>query len=298
MVKDLVSTFKFIFNHPATRNGKWAALRRFAAWQIQSKIFHHPVIYPFIENSKLIVQRGMAGATGNVYAGLHEFEDMMFLLHLLRPGDIFVDVGANIGSYTILASSVAGAKSISFEPVPATFRQMNHNVSINDLDSIVELHNSGVGKEKGKLWFTTSYDTMNHVITDSADSYPETIQVDIVRLDDILQNRIPTLIKIDTEGFEMAVLEGAQSTLQHSSLRAIIVEINPSCHQYGNDEREIHEFILKQGFIAIAYNPFERNYSIEQSTNPNANTMYIRDVADVKKRLQTARKFSVLNQSI
>ena len=63
----------------------------------------------------------MTGATGNIYTGLHEFEDMMFLLHLLRPGDIFVDAGANIGSYTVLASAVVGAKSISFEPVPPLF---------------------------------------------------------------------------------------------------------------------------------------------------------------------------------
>jgi hypothetical protein len=47
---------------------------------------------------------GMTGATGNLYVGLHEFEEMAFLLHFLRPGDLFADVGANVGSYTILAA--------------------------------------------------------------------------------------------------------------------------------------------------------------------------------------------------
>ncbi len=59
----------------------------------------------------------MTGATGNIYAGLHEFDDMAFFLHLLRPEDMFADVGSNIGSYTILASGVVGAKSVAFEPV-------------------------------------------------------------------------------------------------------------------------------------------------------------------------------------
>ena len=57
----------------------------------------------------------MTGATGNIYAGLHEFVDMAFCLHLLRSGDLFVDVGANIGSYTVLASKVAGANSVTLE---------------------------------------------------------------------------------------------------------------------------------------------------------------------------------------
>jgi FkbM family methyltransferase len=295
MVKDLLSTLKFIFNHPATRNNKLAAFRRFAGWQIQSRTFHRPVVYPFVENSVLLVQGGMTGATGNIYTGLHEFEDMMFLLHLLRPGDIFVDAGANIGSYTILASSVAGAKSISFEPVPSTFLHLKNNVAINNIESSVELQNAGVGKEKGKLSFTSSYDTMNHVVSDSSNKNQETVQVDIVTLDDILDNRFPVLIKIDTEGFEMAVLQGAVSTLNHPSLLAIIVEINGSCNRYGINEKDIHEFIIQQGFIPITYNPFERNYIIRHSFNSNGNTIYIKNESETGKRLSTARKFRVLN---
>jgi FkbM family methyltransferase len=295
MVKDFINTLSFIFNHPATRNNKWAAFRRFAGWQIQSRTFHHPVVYPFVENSVLLVQGGMTGATGNIYTGLHEFEDMMFLLHLLKPEDIFVDVGANIGSYTILASAVSGAKSISFEPVPTTFRHLKNNVAVNNIESLVELKNAGVGKEKGSLSFTSGYDTMNHVITDSSHANSGNILVDIVTLDEVLAERIPVLMKIDTEGFEMSVLEGAVNTLKHPSLLAIIVELNGSCHRYGINEKDIHEFIIKQGFIPIAYNPFERNYSIKNSFNLNGNTIYIKNESETGKRLSSARKFRVLN---
>jgi FkbM family methyltransferase len=295
MVGDLLATLKFIFNHPATRNDKWSAFWRFAGWQIQSRTFSRPVVYPFVENSRLLIHRGMTGATGNIYTGLHEFEDMMFLLHLLRPSDLFADVGANIGSYTILASSVTRAKSISFEPVSATFLHLKHNVALNDIDALTELHNAGVGKETGKLSFTSSYDTMNHVIADPSQSIPGTIQVDIVTLDEVLKGRIPTLIKIDTEGFEMAVLEGASLTLKQPALISIIVELNGSCHRYGINERDIHAFISKQGFIPISYNPFDRSYAVKDSFNPNGNTIYIKPEGDVAKRLSAARKFQVLN---
>jgi FkbM family methyltransferase len=298
MVRDLLNTLKFIFNHPAARNNKWAAFWRFARWQFQSRTFKHPVVYPFLENSKLIIEGGMTGATGNIYTGLHEFEDMMFLLHLLRPEDLFVDAGANIGSFTILASSVAGAKSISFEPVPSTFIHLKNNVAINDIESLVELHNCGVGRQKDRLHFTSSFDTTNHVVTNPSDSGSGNIQVDIVRLDEVLGNRIPILIKIDTEGFEMAVLEGAISTLKRATTMAIIVELNGSCNRYGIEEKDIHEFIVGLGYIPISYNPYERSYSIRNSFNPHANTIYIKNETGIKARLGTARRFNVLKQAI
>lgn len=46
----------------------------------------------------------MRGATGNVYVGLHEFESMGFVLHVLRSSSAFIDVGANVGAYTVLAA--------------------------------------------------------------------------------------------------------------------------------------------------------------------------------------------------
>lgn len=113
---------------------------------------------PFIEDSKLIVKNGMAGATGNLYAGLHDFEDMAFLLHLLRAEDLFGDIGANIGAYTILASGVVKAKSITVEPIPHTFNHLKHNIQINDLERLVTAYNKGVGALEGNLRFTKNFD--------------------------------------------------------------------------------------------------------------------------------------------
>ncbi|MEJ7626598.1 MAG: FkbM family methyltransferase [Ferruginibacter sp.] len=79
----------------------------------------------------------MAGATGNIYMGLHEFPDMGFLLHFLRSEDLFFDIGSNIGSYTILASGQVGAKTFAFEPVPSTFSALHKNILANNLESIV-----------------------------------------------------------------------------------------------------------------------------------------------------------------
>ena len=62
------------------------------------------------------------GATGNLYVGLHEFEEMAFLLHFLRRGDLFADVDANVGSYTILAAVAVGTEAIAFEAGKSALR--------------------------------------------------------------------------------------------------------------------------------------------------------------------------------
>jgi hypothetical protein len=128
---------KFIINHPLNRKYKLKALLRFIRWQISIYFNPYPIIYPFAEKTKLIISKGMHGATGNLYCGLDEFEDMSFVLHFLREDDLFVDIGANIGSYTLLAANEVGAETISIEPIPATFNTLKTNMRLNNLDKNV-----------------------------------------------------------------------------------------------------------------------------------------------------------------
>jgi len=80
----------------------------------------------------------MHGATGNIYVGLHEFEQMAFLLHCLRSEDIFIDVGANVGSYTVLASAAVGAKTIAFEPIESEYNGLMANIELNGIAHLVD----------------------------------------------------------------------------------------------------------------------------------------------------------------
>lgn len=102
----------FIVRHPLSSKHPLRALIRYADWQMRSRL-KGEIVFEWVAGSRLIVRRGMTGATGNIYCGLHEYRDMAFLLHLLRADDLFVDIGANIGSYTILASAVCGARAIT-----------------------------------------------------------------------------------------------------------------------------------------------------------------------------------------
>ncbi|TMC68336.1 MAG: FkbM family methyltransferase, partial [Chloroflexi bacterium] len=90
-------------------------------WQFVSRLIAGPIALPFVEGTSLFAMRGMTGATGNWYCGLHEVREMAFVLHLLRAKDHFLDVGANVGSYTVLAGGAVGARVTAVEPIPETF---------------------------------------------------------------------------------------------------------------------------------------------------------------------------------
>ena len=291
----LVSTIRFISNHPLNRNNKLDAFFRFLKWQINVRVNPYPIIYPFTDKSKLIIKKSMTGATGNLYCGLHEFYDMFFLLHFLRKDDLFIDIGANIGSYTILASAHVEADTISIEPVPSTFSNLINNISINQIQNKVTALNIALGSQKSSLAFTNTLDTINHVATDSE---KDTIVVNVETLDDILINRkIPTLLKIDVEGFETEVIKGGKTTINENELKAIIIELNGSGDRYGYSEIEIHEVLIHAGFNPYFYDPFARIIKMSEGFGTH-NTIYIRDIEFVNERLINADKVKILTRTI
>ena len=236
----------------------------------------------------------MTGATGNIYCGLHEFEDMGFLLHFLRPEDLFVDVGANVGSYTVLASGQVGCETIAFEPIPSTFRKLDNNIKLNHIQDKVHTHNAGVGSRKSTLKFSTDFDTVNHVVTEG--EQVSVTEVNVVPLDEILDNQVPILMKIDVEGFEKEVLDGASTVLDKQSLKAIIIELNGSGKRYGFSDEDIHMSLVNQQFKAYKYNPYGRSLA-ELQTFGNANTIYIRDLPFITGRVNSAEKMLVAGVS-
>lgn len=234
------------------------------------------------------MERGMTGATGNYYCGLHEFEDMAFILNLLRPNDLFVDIGANIGSYTVLASGASKAQTIAVEPLLATFNRLRANVRYNNLDGLVQLYNLGIGDSDTPLRFTSTLDTVNHVAT-ANDADAELVEVPAVSLDQLMCERSPLCLKIDVEGFEKKVIDGGENTLKKPSLRAVVMELNGSGRHYGYNDTEVHQSIIALGFTPYSYDPFERKLNpMDDRNRASGNTLYLRDIEFIHQRVETA----------
>jgi FkbM family methyltransferase len=289
---------RFITEHPLNRKRKVASMLRLVSWQLGSRIASGPVTINFVNDAKLLVRPGMTGATGNIYTGLHEFEDMAFVLHVLRTSDLFVDVGANVGSYTILASAALGVKTIAFEPIPTTYGHLVDNIDLNGVHDLVTAHNIGVGAERGELIFTSSLDTVNHVLG-AAESDIASTKIAVNTLDEMLGESRPTVIKIDVEGFETRVIDGAGKALSRDTLLAVVMELNGSGERYGFDESTLHARMLGYAFRPFTYSPFTRQLlSLEGKKSTSGNTLYIKNLERVQERLVSAQPFTVLGHTI
>ena len=289
--KLMLTTLRFVARHPYNEGRVSRALLRYVRWQLSARLLGRSKRdYTFTEKTKLIVELGDSSATGNLYCGLYEYADMAFVLHLLRPSDLFADIGANIGAYSVLAAGEIGAECVAVEPIPVTFAKLRRNVTLNGLHSRVTTLNVGLGAQPGRLRFTHLLGTVNHVATGEE---RDTTEVEVRTLDTVVAARTPTLLKVDVEGFEAEVLRGGSRTLADDDLKAVIIELNSAGVRYGSRDVDIHETLLAGGFTACVYDPRSRTLAHRDTYGSTGNTLYVRDLPFARARVREARRVSI-----
>lgn len=148
----------------------------------------------------------------------------------LETGSTFVDVGANIGVYTAWASRCVGSSGrvISFEPVSTTREYLERVIALNALSNVSVVPNAlGAGPGIVDLWMFPHASGLTSAVSPTDESSAQRVAVPMTTLDDELSaaGGSPTaLVKIDVEGYEMAVLRGAVRTLVASDGPAVVFE--------------------------------------------------------------------------
>ncbi len=275
--------------HPISRHAPFKGVLRY--------LFFNSVIrtrrklkYNWIHGLKFTVKRGEAGIVGNVYFGMSNFEDSGFLLHFLRSTDLFVDVGANVGHFTLLASGIRKCKSIAIEPVPHTHSRLRENVGLNNLNDFVTTLNIGVGERKDQLYFSVDRGAMNRIVSKD---YPNSLPIPVDCLDSILSSLVPAVIKIDVEGFEYFVLQGSRVLLRNPSLKCVVIEANGSGAKYGKSDADVLSILKSYGFSPFQYDPFSRDLAPLRGDTLSHDILFIRDIDFVMKRCHEAESFKV-----
>lgn len=185
----------------------------------------------------------------------YEKNESMMMEKLIKDGETFFDVGANIGWYSInIATSRRLSKVISFEPIPKTYRQLINNINLNQIKNI-ETYNFGLSDNNGEFPFyyypEGSGNASSENLTGRADV--EIINCKLKTLDDFIfeTNYNIDFIKCDVEGAELKVFLGGKKTILRD-LPIIFSEILrkwSAKHNY--DPNEIFNF-----FREIGYNAF------------------------------------------
>jgi FkbM family methyltransferase len=180
----------------------------------------------------------------------------MPIIALLKPGDTFLDVGANIGFMTLLAASRVGEKGrvIAVEPYPPTFDALEQNVRFNSL-AYVQLHQFALSSEAGfvRLWIPAPDDHREFNVSILQNDGTTPIDVPAQTLDESVAKWGATsiqLMKIDVEGAEPHVFKGGAHILESGVVRHLVCEINGKyLVRQGSSPMDLLKQIESLGFV-------------------------------------------------
>jgi len=172
---------------------------------------------------------------------------------IIKNGEVLVDVGANIGYFTLLMAKLSGpsGKIFSFEPEDKNFEILEKNVKINNYQNIV-LEKKGVSDHNGvNKFFLSSKNTGMHSLQKIRDDSKE-VKIDVIKLDDYfsaldLVKKI-SLIKIDVEGAEFQVLNGMQTILKNENLKLLIEFIPEHLKKHGTNPSDVLKILEDNDF--------------------------------------------------
>jgi FkbM family methyltransferase len=197
--------------------------------------------------------------TAPIYFGSYALLIVQAMERILKPGDVFIDVGANIGYLSAVGANLAGPKGqvYCFEPVPAHYAKLCRLAAANP-DYVIVASCCAAGEAIGTAAIHVTREAGQNTMVSgykTGADITQTINVSVVRLDAYIQeHRIDgvALIKIDAEGFELPILEGLSGYLESSEHRPpILCEIAPRAYPLmGRHIAELESYMSKFGYTA------------------------------------------------
>lgn len=263
------SVLRQVVTHPANQGTRLAAVARAVRWQLRSRLSPRPVDVPVFDGLTMrCYSRSNAASNVIYFTERHDPIEMAVLSAWLRPGDVAADVGANIGTYTLLFAHLVGDRGrvIAAEPGRKAADRLRENVELNQLRQVSVIE-SAVGRVAGRAQMTATRDVSN-TLAPGPGSYA-IHEVDVVTLDDLLDGLPARAVKIDVEGFEAEVLAGADAALAARPL--LVVEATDHLlRRAGTSASSLMEMLEERGFL-LRY-PREGGVEELTSTRPESLT--------------------------
>ena len=186
------------------------------------------------------------------WVGVMGRDERAYLEKNIRPGLRILDVGSNLGLYSVLMARLAGpgGRLICFEPDPGLFSALQESCRRNEV-SWVECHNLAVGSAAAELTLHKSILNSgdNHLGNRKGHLFRRAITTQVVRLDDFLPQLAVDFIKIDVQGWELEVLRGMPRILNENANVRIYFEFWPLGYRRANSShRELIAFLREANF--------------------------------------------------
>jgi FkbM family methyltransferase len=201
--------------------------------------------------------------------GLYELNKQRAICNLLQPGGTFIDAGANMGDFTILAASLVGptGRVLAFEPEPGSCRWLRKSIARNGYAN-VRLYEAALSDANGMALLHLGKASEWHSLLPGRHNRSGVVVEVATRTLDSVLREIPacpaTVIKIDVEGAELQVLQGASATLAQNRNLVLMIDLHP---QLGINPLEVCAFLARVGFqiYELAY-PYNRPARVDVRT--------------------------------
>jgi FkbM family methyltransferase len=247
---------RLIWEHPANRNNRSGAVVKAALWQAYKRTIRRPFDLTVYGGLRLRAYPDSHEPGRFIYyGGLPDYEEMTFMCRYLRQGDRFIDGGANIGAYTLLAASLVGpAGSIdAFEPAPLEARRLRENVARNGLEQ-VRVHEAALADVPGHAQFTFDRRSGNRLRrAQDEEAEVRTGSVPVTTIDEALHATY-AMAKLDLEGAEPLALRGAEQHLAAGNPPVFVLElVDRFVRRFGSSALDVADWLQERGYELATY---------------------------------------------
>jgi FkbM family methyltransferase len=251
-------SLRLLYSHPYNRQNPVNALFRFSSWHVRKRL-GRTWVAPLWGGRKAIFFPDSRESMWLAYNHVMDWNEFAFMTSFLRAADIALDVGANIGVYALWLSNCIdrSGRIIAFEPDPENFRRLNEQLKLNCLDWI-KTERLALAATDGVVRFSQGEDMENHLVLDPVIKRHRTSDIEVRCLSMATYCSEQNLerihfLKIDVEGAELFVLQGASELLRNKIIDVIQFEVNEQVKNFGCHRNDVWDFLNAFGYSVFRY---------------------------------------------
>jgi len=283
-----------LYSHPYNLNHPFWAILRWTKWNVKKRIYKGPWTEKIWGGKK---SHFWPDSDQSMYLARNwvmDWDEFNFIRKYISSSDNVIDVGANIGVYVIWVSQFLDerGKIVAFEPDPVNYERLKAQINLNRI-KFARAEKMALSNKKGVLKMSSGKNGENHVVSGKQQKYSHKLnEVKCTILDsyvDKMGMENIDFLKIDVEGFEKYVLEGAKNVLSSDCVDVVQLEVNNQSKKFQIEKTEGAKMLKKFGYDPFIYrhekNSIDRLSASSLSRKNHINVLFSKNVDKIGKKV-------------
>jgi FkbM family methyltransferase len=284
-----LNSLRTLYKLPYNKKFPVFALYRFVFWKLIRLFKLKDVKFRLWNNRSILLNYDSFQSMWIMYNYYVDWEEFNLISKYVQPGDEVFDIGANMGFYTIWMSKfISNGKIHSFEPDHGNFERLQKNIALNNLQTQVIPNKIAASDVDGELGFTKGLDGENHIVNTTNQN---SVTIQSRKIDSYVRRLNISAIaymKIDVEGFEYAVLKGADAVLSEKRIDIIQLEINKTISNSGKKINDVLGLLNQHQYGLCSYDVNANQLKVVDFSIERENYFAVNDLEKINLKLKNA----------